>query len=109
MSNTFSRSVGILLFLLIFIRISVGQQINNLTFRLEGTTIVINYDLLGDTDKSYFITAFASHNNFTESLQFVTGSNTSQDNLRFELYRENSLVNDLGQVQEPIVLPLLPN
>jgi len=158
MLKTFSRSTAVLFCLLFLFKAGIAQQIENLTFRLERTEIIINYDLLGDTDKTYFITAFASHNNFTNALQFVTGdvgedvvpgnnktitmdavrelgnyrgnlqvrlraryiplvvfenidkvrrgksheikwgSNTSQDNIRFELYRGNERVRNLGPV-----------
>ncbi|MCZ6521933.1 MAG: hypothetical protein O6848_10610, partial [Bacteroidetes bacterium] len=73
MLNTFSRSTAVLFCLLLSLKVSIAQQIENLTFRLEGTEIIINYDLLGEAEESYFITVFSSQNGFTDPLQFVTG------------------------------------
>ena len=52
---------------------SKAQNIENLVFRLEGTDIIINYDLLGEVEESYFITVFSSHNEFSAPIQFVEG------------------------------------
>jgi len=159
MLNTFSKSITILLCLLLSLKVSIAQQIENLVFRLERTSIIINYDLLGEAEESYFITVFSSHNGFSDPILFASGDigenitpgidktvtwdakqelgdfkgnlrirvrarlvpiisfdnippslrrgkvneikwtpGTSQDNIQFQLYRGNELVNDLGQV-----------
>ena len=136
-----------------------AQQIENLVFRQEGVNIIITYDLIGDTEKIYFITVFGSHDNFTTPIELITGevgteispgtgkritwdakrelgefkgnlririhakltpiiefenvssrfrrgksheiqwkTGTRKDNIQFELYKGNELINDLGQI-----------
>jgi len=73
MLNTFSRSTAVLFCLLFLFKAGIAQQIENLTFRQEGTNIEITYGLLGDPNESYFITVFSSHNEFSDPIQFATG------------------------------------
>ena len=159
MSGTFNRSTGILFCLLFVFKVSIAQQIENLVFRQDGLNIMITYDLIGDTEKIYFITVFGSHDNFTTPIELIAGdvgaetspgagkritwdarkelgeykgnirirlhailtpiiefenvssrfrrgksyeihwkTGTSKDNIQFELYRGNELINDLGQI-----------
>ena len=159
MYGSFYRSAGILFWLLLVINVSIAQQIENLFFRQDGLNIMITYDLIGDTEKIYFITVFGSHDNFTTPIELITGdvgaeispgagkritwdakrelgefkgnlririhakltpiiefenvssrfrrgksheiqwkTGTSKDNIQFELYRGNELINDLGQI-----------
>ena len=159
MLYTFSRSTAVIFCLIFLLKVGIAQQIENLVFRLEETNIIINYDLVGQAEESYFITVFSSHNGFSDPIQFVTGDvgenispgtgktvtwdarqelgdfkgnlsvrirarlvpiisfenippglrrgkvneikwqpGTSQENIKFELYKGNELVNDLGQI-----------
>jgi hypothetical protein len=52
---------------------SISQEIKNLTMRIEGDQIMINYDLIGIPTEAYRVTFYSSYDDYRNALTKIAG------------------------------------
>jgi len=50
-----------------------AQEIRNLSFSVQGSSVEITYDLVAEASDLFRIEVFSSHNNFNNSLRRISG------------------------------------
>jgi len=67
------KYLSIFLGLLFITFTSTAQEIENLFRRIEGTNVILTYDLTGEPEQLFRIEIFSSHNNYSTKLVEVSG------------------------------------
>ena len=68
------RLVIALVFILIALpAVSLAQEVKNIIVRLDNDKLIVNYDLEGESQESYLVTLFSSHDNFENPVKSVSG------------------------------------
>lgn len=52
---------------------TAAQTVENVTYKVEGGSITITYDIIGDVGEFYFITIYSSADNFNQPIISVVG------------------------------------
>ena len=73
MSDPYSKYRSICCGLLCIAFTTTAQEIENLFFRIEGSNVIITYDLKGEPEQLFRIEVFSSHNNYSTKLIQVSG------------------------------------
>jgi len=73
LTNPYSKYLSICCGLLCISFTTTAQEIENLFYRVEGSNVIITYDLKGEPGQLFRIEVFSSHNNYSTKLIQISG------------------------------------